>query len=162
MHPTLRHVMAWRCRFMSASEVPKSTQKLVQPIVVAGLHRRVSARHPAGSLRSTIDRNDGRWQVEARRGHGPHGRGRRRVRWSLVEVHGRWRATMWSPCRRLRRRRFTPTFTSMPRTPSDFSCCRLLLRTPYCILKKRATQKATARETAGCPGICPAWWLKPR
>jgi hypothetical protein len=29
--------MAWRCRFMSASEVPKSTQKLVQPVVVAGL-----------------------------------------------------------------------------------------------------------------------------
>ena len=37
---------------MSASEVPKSTQKLVQPVVVAGLHR-VSAGHPAGSLRST-------------------------------------------------------------------------------------------------------------
>ena len=29
--------MAWLCRFMSASEVPKSTQKLVQPVVVAGL-----------------------------------------------------------------------------------------------------------------------------
>jgi len=49
--------MAWRCRFMSASEVPKSTQKLVQPVVVAGL-RRVSARHPAGSLRSTDTIND--------------------------------------------------------------------------------------------------------
>ena len=49
--------MAWRCRFMSASEVPKSTQKLVQPVVVAGL-RRVSARHPAGSLRSTNTNND--------------------------------------------------------------------------------------------------------
>ena len=49
--------MAWRCRFMSASEVPKSTQKLVQPVVVAGL-RRVSARHPAGSLRSTETTDD--------------------------------------------------------------------------------------------------------
>ena len=49
--------MAWRCRFMSASEVPKSTQKLVQPVVVAGL-RRVSARHPAGSLCSTDMTND--------------------------------------------------------------------------------------------------------
>jgi hypothetical protein len=47
--PALRHVMAGRGRFMRASEVPKSTQKLVQPVVVAGL-RRVSARHPAGSL----------------------------------------------------------------------------------------------------------------
>ena len=47
--PALRHVMAGRGRFMRASEVPKSTQKLVQPAVVAGL-RRVSARHPAGSL----------------------------------------------------------------------------------------------------------------
>ena len=50
--------MAWRCRFMSASEVPKSTQKLVQPVVVAGL-RRVSARHHAGSLCSTDMTNDG-------------------------------------------------------------------------------------------------------
>jgi len=51
--------MAWRCRFMSASEVPKSTQKLVQPVVVAGLHR-ASARHPAGSLRSTETTDDGK------------------------------------------------------------------------------------------------------
>ena len=49
--------MAWRCRFMSASEVPKSTQKLVQPVVDDGL-RRVSAGHPAGSLRSTNTNND--------------------------------------------------------------------------------------------------------
>ena len=49
--------MAWRCRFMSASEVPKSTQKLVQPVVVAGLHR-ASAGHPAGSLRSTETTDD--------------------------------------------------------------------------------------------------------
>ena len=51
--------MAWRCRFVSASEVPKSTQKLVQPVVVAGLHR-VSARHPTGSLRSTETTDDGK------------------------------------------------------------------------------------------------------
>ena len=51
--------MAWRCRFMSASEVPKSTQKLVQPVVVARLHR-VSARHPAGSLRPTETTDDGK------------------------------------------------------------------------------------------------------
>ena len=56
--------MAWRCRFMSASEVPKSTQKLVQPVVVAGL-RRVSARHPAGSLRSTETTNDGKLRCGA-------------------------------------------------------------------------------------------------
>ena len=56
--PALRHVMAGRGRFMRASEVPKSTQKLVQPVVVAGL-RRVSARHPAGSLCSTEMTNDG-------------------------------------------------------------------------------------------------------
>ena len=31
-----------------------------------------------------------------------------------------------------------PTFTSMPRAPSDFSCFGILLRTPCCILKKRA------------------------
>ena len=43
---------------MRASEVPKSTQKLVQPVVVAGL-RRVSARHPAGSSYSTGMTNDG-------------------------------------------------------------------------------------------------------
>ena len=49
--------MAWRCRFMSASEVPK--MKLVQPVVVAGLHR-ASARHPAGSLRSTETTDDGK------------------------------------------------------------------------------------------------------
>ena len=57
--PALRHVMAGRGRFMRASEVPKSTQKLVQPVVVAGL-RRVSARHPAGSLRSTETTDDGK------------------------------------------------------------------------------------------------------
>ena len=51
--------MAWRCWFMSASEVPKSTQKLVQPVVVTGL-RRVSARHPAGSLRPTETTDDGK------------------------------------------------------------------------------------------------------
>ena len=43
--PALRHAMAGRGRFMRASEVPKSTQKLVQPVVVAGL-RRVSADTP--------------------------------------------------------------------------------------------------------------------
>ena len=43
--PALRHVMAGRGRFMRASEVPKSTQKLVQPVVVAGL-RRVSVDTP--------------------------------------------------------------------------------------------------------------------
>ena len=50
--------MAWRCWFMSASEVLKSTQKLVQPAFVAGLHR-VSARDPAGSLYSADMANDG-------------------------------------------------------------------------------------------------------
>ena len=58
MHPALRHVMAWRCRFMRASEVPKSTQKVAHRVVVAGL-RRVSARHPAGSSYSTGMTNDG-------------------------------------------------------------------------------------------------------
>ena len=52
--------MAWRYRFMSASEVPKSTQKLVQPAVVAGGLHRASARHPAGSLRPTETTNDGK------------------------------------------------------------------------------------------------------
>ena len=58
LHPALRHVMAWRCRFMRASAVPKSTQRVVHRVVVAGL-RRVSARHPAGSSYSTGMTNDG-------------------------------------------------------------------------------------------------------
>jgi hypothetical protein len=62
--PALRHVMAGRGRFMRASEVPKSTQQLVQPVVVAGL-RRVSARHHAGSLRSTETTDDDKLRRDA-------------------------------------------------------------------------------------------------
>ena len=52
--------MAWRCRFMSASAVPKSTQKVVHRVVVAWLAAcGFSARHPAGSSYSTGMTNDG-------------------------------------------------------------------------------------------------------
>ena len=91
-------------------ERERSTEKYSE--VGAARHRRraSSSLRPTPRRILTIDRNDGRWQVEARRGHGPHGRGRWRVRCPTGRTCGRWRVTIWSPCR-LRGRRFTPTFT---------------------------------------------------
>ena len=87
----------------------------MQPVVVAGLHSSSLRRTSRRIL--TTDRNDGRWQVEARRGHRPHERGRRRVRCPTGRTGGRWRVTMWSPCR-LRRRRFTPPSPACPEHPA--------------------------------------------
>ena len=110
-------------------ERERSTEKYSEVGAARRRRRASSSLRPTPRRILTIDRNDGRWQVEARRGHGPHGRGRRRARCPTGRTCGRWRVTMWSPCR-LRRRRFTPTFTSMPRAPSDFSCFGILLRAP--------------------------------
>ena len=79
-------------------ERERSTEKYSEVGAARRRRRASSSLRPTPRRILTIDRNDGRWQVEARRGHGPHGRGRRRVRCPTGRTCGRWRVTIWSPC----------------------------------------------------------------
>ena len=134
-------------------ERERSTEKYSEVGAARRRRRASSSLRPTPRRILTIDRNDGRWKVEARRGHGPHGRGRRRVRCPTGRTCGRWRVTtiLWSPCR-LRRRRFTPLV--VPASGATNDCALSLTYRCFCLrsLLPDITVGFSLPGSRGCAG----------